>query len=190
MLALSISVTANFFEFLQSDQNPATLLQNENEIQENNTAKLTTIAISRLLSAGEGNVRAMDQLATAVCAKTSSAKIVLRRFALARHPARGELFLCDKVAGGCSLAGPAARKNTRFHSRRVGRRSTTAGFIDVREISGIDRIRAARVFCVPKIKPESSWALRSCSRSSLRETVGARRSFVLDNKAFSLLLSE
>jgi hypothetical protein len=149
-------VTANFFEFLQRDQSPATLLQNENEIQENNTAKLTTIAISRLLSVGEGNVRAMDQLAIAVCAKTSSAKTVLRRFALARHPARGELLLCDKVAGGCcSSADRAARKNTRFQRRRAGRRSTTAGFIDVREISGIDRIRAARFFCVPKIVPES-----------------------------------
>jgi hypothetical protein len=189
-LALSISVTANFFEFLQSEQNPATLLQNEKEIQENNTAKLTTIAISRLLSAGEGNVRAMDQLATAVCAKTSSAKTVLRRFALARHPARGELSLCDKVAGKCSSTHRAARKNTRFHSRRTGHRSMTAGFIDVREISGIDRIRAARVFCVPKIGPESRLALRSCSRSSLPETVRDRRLFVLDNKAFSLLLSE
>jgi hypothetical protein len=97
----------------------------------------------------------MDQLATAVCAKTSSAKIVLRRFALARHPARGKLLLCDKSAGGCSSTDRAARQNIRFHSRRTGRRSTTAGFIDVREISGIDRIRAGRVFCVPKIGPES-----------------------------------
>src|SRR5678815_1166635 len=99
---LSISVTANFFEFFQSDQNPATLLQNENEIQENSTAKFTMIAISRLLSAGDGNVRASDQLATAVCAKTSSAKTVLRCFALARHPANRELLLCDKLPAGCS----------------------------------------------------------------------------------------
>src|SRR5512138_2059184 len=125
-LALSISVTANFFEFLQSDQNPATLLQNENEIQENKTAKLTTIAISRLLSAGEGNVRAMDQLATPVCARTSSAKIVLRRFALARHPARGELWLCDKIAGWCPSTERATCKNIRFHSQRTGHRSMTA----------------------------------------------------------------
>jgi hypothetical protein len=99
---LSISVTANFFEFFQSDQNPATLLQNENEIQENSTAKFTTIAISRLVSSGDGNVHASDQLATAVCAKTSSAKTVLRRFALARHPANRELLLGDKLAGVCS----------------------------------------------------------------------------------------
>src|SRR4029079_14829280 len=78
VLALSISVTANFFEFLQTDQNPAMLTQNENEIQENNTAKLTTLAIARWASAGEGKIRAIDQLAIAVCAKTSSAKIVLR----------------------------------------------------------------------------------------------------------------
>src|SRR5689334_450253 len=154
-LALSSPVTANFFEFLQSEQNPATLLQNENEIQENNTAKLMTIAISRLLSAGDGNVRAMDQLASAVCANTNSANVVRRRFALARQPARGELLLCDKVAGGCSSADRAARENTRFQRRRTGHRSTIAGFIDLRQISGIDRIRAARVFCAPKVGRDS-----------------------------------
>ena len=96
-------------------------------------------------------MRASDQLAIAVCAKTSTAKTVLRRFALARQRANRELLLCAKLAGVClSVARPPLRKN-----RRAGDRSMTAGFIDLRYIFGMDRIRAARVFGAPETAGES-----------------------------------
>jgi len=142
---LGIFDTVNFLEFFHSDQNPATLLQNENEIQENSTAKFTTIAISRLLSVGDGNVHARDQLAAVVCTKTRSAKTALLRRALACHPASGEVSLHRERAASCSATLIFRDKNL-LHSQRNGYRSRGAGFIDLRHISGIDRSLAVLVF--------------------------------------------
>src|SRR5690242_8316065 len=68
--------------FRHRRKKPAMLVQKENEIHRNKTAKPVMTAICKEVICGAGNVRAKDQLATAVCSKTKIARVIRRRHAV------------------------------------------------------------------------------------------------------------